>query len=59
MFSKRLFSSIVLVILAFAVILPGNYVLGIALLGISIVAFHELINAYEKNENKIRKRNTK
>ncbi len=53
MFSKRLFSSIVLVILAFAVILPGNYVLGIALLGISIVAFHELINAYEKNENKI------
>ena len=46
MFSKRLISSIVLVILAFVVILPGSYLLGATLFIISCIAFKELLNVF-------------
>jgi len=52
MFSKRLISSIVLVILAISVILPGQYVLGAALFIVSVVAFLELVNVFGKEDTK-------
>ncbi len=45
MFVTRLFSSIVLVVLALTTVLAGGYVLAAALLFLALIAFHELMKA--------------
>lgn len=56
MFSKRLISSIVLVILAFVLILPGSYTLGISLFAVSCIAFNEMMNVFFADSEQNKKR---
>ena len=51
MFKSRLISSVILVILALITLLSGGYILAAALWGISLIAFHELCQVCQVNEN--------